>query len=46
MLEKKSFLFTTETTPDIDTDLSNSVDKVKRLIGVADAVNVTRFTEL
>lgn len=41
MLEKKSFLFTTETTPDIDTDLSNSVDKVKRLIGVADAVNVT-----
>ena len=41
MLEKKDFLFTTETTPDVSTDLSASSKKVEDLIGLADAVNVT-----
>ena len=41
MLEKKDFLFTTETTPSISTDLSESSRKIENLIGLADAVNVT-----
>ena len=41
MLKKKDFLFTTETTPDVSTDLSASSKKVEDLIGLADAVNVT-----
>ena len=41
MLEKKDFLFTTATTPSISTDLSESSRKTEKLIGLADAVNVT-----
>ena len=41
MLEKKDFLFTTETTPDVSTDLSGSSKKIDALLGLADAVNVT-----
>ena len=41
MLEKKDFLFTTETTPDVSTDLSGSSKKIEALLGLADAVNVT-----
>ena len=41
MLQKKDFLFTTETTPNVSTDLSESSRKVEDLIGLADAVNVT-----
>ena len=41
MLEKKDFLFTAETTPDVSTDLSGSSKKIKPLLGLADAVNVT-----
>ena len=40
MLEKKDFLFTTETTPDVSTDLSASSKKIDALLGLADAVNV------
>tara|TARA_S200000501_G_scaffold98582_1_gene91895 strand:+ start:783 stop:1643 length:861 start_codon:yes stop_codon:yes gene_type:complete len=41
MLEKKDFLFTTETTPDVSTDLAGSSKKIEALLGLADAVNVT-----
>ena len=41
MLQKKDFLFTTETTPNVSTNLSESSRKVEDLIGLADAVNVT-----
>ena len=44
MLEKKDFLFTTETTPDVSTDLSGSSKKIEALLGLADAVNVTDST--
>ena len=35
------FLFTSETTPDVSTDLAASVARVDKLVGVADAVNIT-----
>tara|TARA_B100001123_G_C15331502_1_gene1031339 strand:- start:2528 stop:3388 length:861 start_codon:yes stop_codon:yes gene_type:complete len=41
MLEKTDFLFTAETTPEVTTDLSGSVDKIEQLVVIADAVNVT-----
>ncbi len=41
MLEKKDFLFTAETTPDVSTDLSGNAKKIEVLLGLADAVNVT-----
>ena len=41
MLEKKDFIFTTETTPNVSTDLAESSRKIEDLIGLADAVNVT-----
>ena len=41
MLNNNNFLFTSETTPDVSTDLSASVKKVEDLINLADAVNVT-----
>lgn len=41
MLEKKDFIFTTETTPNVSTDLAESSKKIEDLIGLADAVNVT-----
>ena len=41
MLQKKDFLFTTETTPNVSTDLYESTRKVEDLIGLADAINVT-----
>ena len=41
MFEKKDFIFTSESTPAIDTDLSASTEFAFELIGVADAINVT-----
>jgi len=41
MFETTEFLFTAETTPDISTDLDESVGKVEELRFLADAVNVT-----
>jgi len=41
MFETTEFLFTAETTPDISTDLAESVAKVEELGFLADAVNVT-----
>ena len=41
MFESDKFLFTSETTPDVTTDLAASVSKVEELRAVADAVNVT-----
>ena len=41
MFETTEFLFTAETTPDISTDLAESVGKVEELGFLADAVNVT-----
>ena len=41
MFEKKDFIFTSESTPAIDTDLSASTELAFELIGVADAINVT-----
>ena len=41
MLEKTDFLFTAETTPEVTTDLSGSVDKIEQLVVIADALNVT-----
>ena len=41
MFKKESFLFTSESTPGVDTDLSASTEKTFDLIGVADAINVT-----
>ena len=41
MFEKKGFIFTTETTPNVSTNLAESSSKVEDLVGLADAVNVT-----
>ena len=41
MLDKKDFIFTTETTPNVSTNLIESSRKIEDLIGLADAVNVT-----
>ena len=41
MFKEKDFLFTTETTPNVSTDLSESFKKVECLVELADAVNVT-----
>ena len=35
------FIFTAETTPSVSTNLSENVQKISSLIGVADAVNIT-----
>ena len=41
MLNTNSFIFTSETTPDVTTDLGECVSHVEDLIGLADAINVT-----
>jgi len=41
MFKTNDFLFTSETTPDVTTNLADSVAKVQTLVSVADAVNVT-----
>jgi len=41
MFDTTDFLFTSETTPDVTTDLSACVGKIEALVDVADAVNVT-----
>ena len=41
MLNTNSFIFTSETTPDVTTDLGECVSRVEDLIGLADAINVT-----
>ena len=41
MFKTNDFIFTSETTPDVTTDLLACVQQVEELIGVADAVNVT-----
>ncbi len=41
MFKTNDFLFTAETTPDVSTNLADSVAKVQALVSVADAVNVT-----
>ena len=41
MFNTNDFIFTSETTPDVTTDLTACVQKVEELIGVADGVNVT-----
>jgi len=41
MFETIDFLFTAETTPEVSTDLAESIGKVEDLGDVADAVNVT-----
>jgi len=41
MFETTDFIFTSETTPDVTTDLAECVSKVEALVDVADAVNVT-----
>ena len=41
MLNTNSFIFTSETTPDVTTDLGECVSYVEELIGLADAINVT-----
>ena len=41
MFEKKGFIFSTETTPNVSTNLAESSSKVEDLVGLADAVNVT-----
>ena len=41
MFNTNDFIFTSETTPDVTTDLSVCVQQVEELIGIADAVNVT-----
>ena len=41
MFNTNDFIFTSETTPDVTTDLTACVQQVEELIGVADAVNVT-----
>ena len=41
MFNTNSFIFTSETTPDITTDLGECVSQVEELIGLADAINVT-----
>ena len=41
MINTSDFIFTSETTPQVTTDLAGCVDQVNELIGIADAVNVT-----
>ena len=41
MFDTNSFIFTSETTPDVTTDLGECVSHVEDLIGLADAINVT-----
>ena len=41
MFNTTDFIFTSETTPQVTTDLAGCVDQVNELIGIADAVNVT-----
>jgi len=41
MFNTNDFIFTSETTPDVTTDLSECAGQVEELIGIADAVNVT-----
>mgnify|MGYP001430568129 CR=1 FL=1 len=41
MFNTSDFIFTSETTPQVTTDLAGCVDQVNELIGIADAVNVT-----
>ena len=41
MFNTNDFIFTSETTPDVTTDLAGCVHQVEDLIGIADAVNVT-----
>ena len=41
MFSTNSFIFTSETTPDVTTDLGECVSNVEDLIGLADAINVT-----
>ena len=41
MFNTTDFIFTSETTPDVTTDLSGCAGQVEKLIGLADAVNVT-----
>ena len=41
MLNTNSFIFTSENTPDVTTDLGECVSRVEDLIGLADAINVT-----
>tara|TARA_B100000700_G_C14941538_1_gene807028 strand:- start:27 stop:887 length:861 start_codon:yes stop_codon:yes gene_type:complete len=41
MFNTTDFIFTSETTPDVTTDLSECAGQVEKLIGLADAVNVT-----
>ena len=41
MFNTTDFIFTSETTPEVTTDLAGCVDQVNELIGIADAVNVT-----
>ncbi|MDA9739416.1 methylenetetrahydrofolate reductase [Pseudomonadota bacterium] len=41
MIDTQNFIYTAETTPDLSTNLSNSVSKIDPLVGLADAVNIT-----
>ena len=41
MFNTNSFIFTSETTPDVTTDLGECVSQVEELIGLADVINVT-----
>ena len=41
MFNTNSLIFTSETTPDVTTDLGECVSQVEELIGLADAINVT-----
>ena len=41
MFNTNDFIFTSETTPQVTTDLTGCVKQVDELIGIADAVNVT-----
>ena len=41
MFNTNDFIFTSETTPQVTTDLKGCVKQVDELIGIADAVNVT-----
>ena len=41
MFNTNDFIFTSETTPQVTTDLTGCVKQVNELIGIADAVNVT-----
>ena len=41
MFNTNDFIFTSETTPQVTTDLTGCVQQIDELIGIADAVNVT-----